>query len=543
MFNLHLLYKFNKQNRYKLKFSPKKTLIAVFSFAYISFNSQEKTNILWLVCEDQSLFFSSYYDSIAKTPNLDELASNGIVYENFFAVSPVCSPSRSSIATGMYPTTIGTQHMRAYKKNKGSINNKTNLPIYSAVPKRKVQFFSENLRKMGYYCSNNSKEDYNMEMSPLAWDESNKNAHWRNRNENQSFFSIFNFNITHESRIWNNYKKHSSDEINKVILPPFFPNNKTIKNDFVTNYKNIEKLDEQVGEIINQLKEDGLYENTVIFFFSDHGGPFPRYKRSIYDTGLKCPLIIKWTKERNELRNDQMISFIDLAPTILELTKSEINHEMEGVSFYNQNNRDHIFAATDRFDEYSDKRRCVRNKEFKLIINCDTNSSIMKPVSYRNNMKTMRVLDSINDLKKNTISMENWYKKTKPKYELYDIVNDPYELNNLYTNKDYDSVFYELKKKLDNWIDKSDYGNITENQILKEMWPNGEKPKLKDPSIIKKDNGINIISNNKNSSVGWRNNKTENWKIYSTDEIINPENSFDIIVFKPGYGSIIKTYQ
>ena len=158
-------------------------------------------------------------------------------------------------------------------------------------------------------------------------------------------------------------------------------------------------------------------------------------------------------------------------------------------------------------------------------------------------MKTMRILDSLNDLKKNTISMESWYKKTKPKYELYDIVNDPYELNNLYTNKDYDSIFYELKKKLDNWIDESDYGNITENQILKEMWPNGEKPKLKDPSIIQKDNGINIISNNNNSSVGWRNNKTENWKIYSTDEKINPENSFEIIVFKPGYGSIIKTYQ
>lgn len=521
----------------------KKTLIAIFSFVYINFNSQEKTNILWLVCEDQSLFFSSYFDSIAKTPNLDEIASNGIVYDNFFAVSPVCSPSRSSIITGMYPTTIGTQHMRAYKKNKDSINSKTNLPFYSAVPKSNIKFFTENLRKMGYFCTNNSKEDYNMEMSPLAWNESNKNAHWRNRNENQPFFSVFNFNITHESRMWGNYKKHSNDEINKIILPPFFPNNNTIKNDFVTNYKNIEKLDKQVGEIINQLKDDGLYENTVIFFFSDHGGPFPRYKRSIYDSGLKCPLIIKWTKTRNEPRNNQMISFIDLAPTILELTKSETNYEMEGVSFYNQNNRDYIFAATDRFDEYTDKRRCVRNKEFKLIINCDTNSSIMKPVMYRQNMKTMRILDSLNDLKQNTISMERWYKKTKPKYELYDIANDPYELNNLYTNKDYDSIFYELKKKLDNWIVKSDYGNIKENQILKEMWPNGEKPKLKDPSIIKKDNGINIISNNINSSVGWRNNKTENWKIYSTDEIINPENSFEIIVFKPGYGSIIKTYQ
>ena len=517
--------------------------IIVFTLFYNGGKTQNKTNILWIVCEDQSLFFSSYYDSIAKTPNINELSSKGTVYDNFFAVSPVCSPSRSSIITGMYPTTIGTQHMRAYKKNKGLTNSKTNLPIYSAVPKIKVQFFTENLRKMGYYCSNNSKEDYNMEMSPLAWDESNKNAHWRNRQENQPFFSVFNFNITHESRIWSNYKKHSLDEINKVILPPFLPNNKSIKNDFITNYKNIEKLDKQVGEIINQLKEDGLYENTVIFFFSDHGGPFPRYKRSIYDSGLKCPLIVKWTETRNEPRNNQMISFIDLAPTILELTKSETNHEMEGVSFYNQNNRDYIFAATDRFDEHTDKRRCVRNKEFKLIINCDTNSSIMKPVLYRQNMKTMRILDSLNDLKKNTISMESWYKKSKPKYELYDVVNDPYELNNLYTNKDYDSIFYELKKKLDYWIDESDYGNITENQILKEMWPNGEKPKLKDPSIIQKDNGVNIISNNNNSSVGWRNNKTENWKIYSTDEIINPENSFEIIVFKPGYGSIIKTYQ
>ncbi len=516
-------------------------VIIVILFKYGG-KTQNKPNILWLVCEDQSLFFSSYYDSIAKTPHLNELSSEGIVYDNFFAASPVCSPNRSSIITGMYPTTIGTQHMRAYKNNKGSINSKTNLPIYSAVPKRKVQFFTENLRKMGYYCSNNSKEDYNMEMSPLAWDESNKNAHWRNRQENQPFFSVFNFNITHESRIWINYQKHSSEDIDNVILPPFLPTNNTIKNDFITNYKNIEKLDKQVGEIIKQLKEDGLYESTVIFFFSDHGGPFPRYKRSIYDSGLKCPLIIKWTEARNKPRNNQMISFIDLAPTILELTKSEITHKMEGVSFYNQNNRDYIFASTDRFDEHTDKRRCVRNKEFKLIINYDTNSSIMKPVSYRQNMKTMRILDSLNNLKKNTNSIKNWYKTTKTKYELYDIINDPYELNNLYKNKDYESVFYDLKKKLDNWIDDSDYGNITEPKMIEEMWPNGKKPELKEPSILTENNGVQIISNNENSSIGWRNNKTENWRIYLSDEIIKPKNSFEILVFKPGFGSIIKTF-
>mgnify|MGYP006083121001 CR=1 FL=1 len=527
-----------------MRLFQKKTIIAIFSFIYINFNSQEKINILWLVCEDQSLFFSSYNDSIAKTPNIEELASKGIVYDNFFSVSPVCSPSRSSIITGMYPTTIGTQHMRAYKKNKGSINTKTNLPIYSAIPKREVKFFTENLRKMGYFCSNNSKEDYNMKMSPLAWDESNKNAHWRNRQENQPFFSVFNFNITHESRIWSNYKKHNSEEINKVILPPFLPNNNIIKNDFITNYKNIEKLDEQLGKIINQLKEDGLYENTVIFFFSDHGGPFPRYKRSIYDSGLKCPLIIKWTEARNELRNNQMISFIDLAPTILELTKSEINHEMEGVSFYNQNNRDYIFAATDRFDEYTDKRRCVRNKEFKLILNCDTNSSIMKPVSYRQNMKTMRILDSINDLKKNNIYIDNWYKKTKPKYELYDIVNDHYELKNLYTNKDYDSVFYELKKKLDNWIDESDYGNMSEEHMLEEMFSNEfRQMKLNLPTIKKSNEGFIIYSNNSGASIGYRTNKNLSWKIIENGNQIISENAFELLMFKPGYELFLETFK
>jgi arylsulfatase A-like enzyme len=522
----------------KLKF----IIVCCFLWVYIKCNSQEKPNILWIVCEDQSLFFSSYGDSIAKTPNIDELALEGTVYENFYAVSPVCAPSRSSIITGMYPTTIGTHNMRAFKNNSDSINHHTNLPIYSAVAKRKVQFFTEILRANGYYCSNNSKQDYNMEMSPLAWDESNKDAHWKNKKENQPFFSVFNFNICHESKIWKNHKQHPSEEINKIILPPFFPKNDIIKNDFVTNYKNIEKLDEQIGKLINQLKNDGLYDKTIIFFYSDHGGPFPRYKRSIYDTGLKCPLIIKWDEKTNGKRNNQMISFIDLAPTIIELSGVKAPENMEGVSFYNSENRDYIFAATERFDEYTDKRRCVRNKEFKVIINYDTNSSIMKPVSYRQKMKTMRVLDSLNDLKKNTISMENWYKKTKPKYELYDIVNDPYELNNLYENKDYDSVFNELKKSLDNWMDESDYGNITESQLLKKMWPNGEKPKLKEPSIIQKDNGINIISNNKNSSIGWRNNKTDNWKICLKDEIINPGNIFEIIVFRPGYGSIIKSY-
>ena len=154
--------------------------------------------------------------------------------------------------------------------------------------------------------------------SPLAWDESSNKGHWRNRENNQPFFSVFNFSVTHESKLWTRDMNFNKDEQNSILLPPTFPEIENIKKDFLTNYKNIERLDEKIGQIINQLKEDGLYDNTIIFFYSDHGGPFPRYKRSIYDTGIKCPLIIKWIDKKEIKRNNQMISFIDFAPTILD---------------------------------------------------------------------------------------------------------------------------------------------------------------------------------------------------------------------------------
>ena len=259
----------------------KNSLILMLILNSISLVCQEKPNILWLVCEDQSLFFAPYGDSNAYTPNINQLANEGTVYENCFTVSPVCSPSRSSIITGMYPTSIGTQNMRSYKKNTKGKKNHLELPYYSPIPNRDIQFFTELMRLNGYYCSNNSKEDYNMMASPLAWDESSINAHWRNREKNQPFFSVFNFNVTHESKIWKN-DINSKFNQKTIDLPKIFPDLDDIKNDFRVNYSNIERLDKQIGKLIHELKEDNLYENTIIFFFSDHGGPFPRYLSLIH---------------------------------------------------------------------------------------------------------------------------------------------------------------------------------------------------------------------------------------------------------------------
>ena len=300
--------------------------------------------------------------------------------------------------------------MRAYKKSsvENEINKHTSLPYYSSKPIKPIRFFTEDLRANGYYCTNNSKEDYNMLTSPLAWDESSQVAHWRNRKNGQPFFSVFNFNVTHESNIWKNNTSYSEEELNNILIPNLFPDNEKIKIDFLTNYKNIEKLDKQIGIIINQLKADSLYENTIIFFFSDHGGPFPRYKRSIYETGLRVPMVAKWIKDTCKGNNYQLVSFVDFAPTILDAANIQREFQFEGVSFFKKDQRQYIYAATDRFDEEIDLRRSVRGNNYKLIYNGDITTPIYKPIIYRKQMKTMQVLDSLHKQNKLNLYFSNW---------------------------------------------------------------------------------------------------------------------------------------
>ena len=507
---------------------------------------QESPNFLWLVCEDQSLFFSMYGDSSANTPNINQLAKDGVVYQNCYTPSPVCAPSRSSLITGMYPTTLGTQHMRAFKKSaaKNTINSHNSLPYYSAKPKKLIRFFTEELRANGYYCSNNSKEDYNMMTSPLAWDESSKTAHWRNREDGQSFFSVFNFNVTHESNIWKNKTVYSKEELENILMPNFFPEDDGIKSDLLTNYKNIEKLDKQIGVILDQLKADGLYENTIIFFFSDHGGPFPRYKRSIYETGLRVPMVAKWIDNTSIGKTDQLVSFVDFAPTILDAANIESEFPFEGLSFNKKNQRKYIYAATDRFDGRIDMRRSIRGKNFKLIYNADTTTPIYKKVAYRQQMKTMQVLDSLNKKQELNTYFSNWFSKDKDHFELYEVSEDYFEANNLIHNSKYEGIFKTLKHYLFAWMEDSDFGNMSESTMLDSMFTSSISiPKLNMPEIVINDLGFLIESNNLHASVGWRNKNEKVWNIYKTNQLINPNDDFEVVLFRPGYEVLIQVFK
>lgn len=518
----------------------------LFIFLVGSSYCQESPNFLWLVCEDQSLFFSMYGDSNANTPHIDQLAKDGIIYKNCYTPSPVCAPSRSSLITGMYPTSIGTQHMRSYKKNvsKTQINPDNKLPYYSPKPSKPVRFFTEDLRAKGYYCTNNAKEDYNMMCSPLAWDESSNAAHWRNRKKGQAFFSIFNFYVTHESSIWKNNHVYDTNKLNSIKVPKIFPASDAIKSDFLANYKNIEILDAKIGVIIDQLKEDGLYDNTIIFFFSDHGGPFPRYKRSIYETGIRCPMIAKWINNIDKLENNQLISFIDFAPTILDAANIERDIPFEGISFYKKDQRNYIYAATDRFDENTDKRRCIRGGNYKLIYNEDTTSPIYNLIEYRKQMKTMQVLDSIQAMNENNSYFSDWYTKQKDRFELYDVTNDYYELNNIISYPEYEQVFKDLRSKLFLWMRESDFGNMSESTMLNNMFtPTMAIPKMGTPEVIMKPSGYVIEPMNLHTSIGWRNKNETSWKIYKPSELIKPTEDFDILLFQPGFEVFIRRYK
>jgi arylsulfatase A-like enzyme len=329
-----------------------------------------RPNILCLVAEDISPLLGAYGDPAAYTPNLDKLAEDGIMYTNVYSVSGVCAPSRAALITGMYPTSFGANNMRTNRRDLPELKG---CPPYEATPGPEVKCYTEFLRAAGYYTTNNDKEDYQFEAPGTAWDESSRFAHWRNRPEGMPFFSIFNFLRSHESQIWNWLEEPKSVKPEDVPVPPIYPDNEVVRKDLATLYTNITIMDMEVGDVIEQLEEDGLMDSTIIIFYSDHGGPMPRGKREILDSGLKVPMIIRLPNSmRAGSLDDQLISFVDIPATILSLAGVEIPEYMHGQAFMGDQQaepREYIYAARDRMDGQTDCRRAVKDKKYKYIRN------------------------------------------------------------------------------------------------------------------------------------------------------------------------------
>ena len=450
-------------------------------------DSESRPNILWISLEDTTPRFGCYGDPIARTPNIDRLAAGGCRFPNAFSTAGVCAPSRSAIITGMYQTSIGTHHMRTGHTNRNTPNRPT---PYSAVLPPYVKTFTEYLRAAGYYCTNNNKTDYQFTPPVTAWDDNSNKGHWRNRAEGQPFFSVFNPTVTHESGMWERDDRPLTTITNpdEVELPPYLPNTPKARTALARQYDNLVTSDARVGKLLDQLEEDGLAENTIVFLWSDHGEGLPRGKRWPYDAGIRIPLIVRWNGELNAgSETDQLVSLIDLGPTVLSLCGVQAPQHLQGQPFLGPQTveRDYIFATRDRSDESYDMIRAVRDKKYKYIRNYYPEKPYLLWVPYRNRhpvMQEMWRLYAEDKLEGDQLVM---FQSPRPVEELYDVENDKFELNNLAEDAGHANVLERMRGALAQWQSEfGDMGDIPEEQMVAKWYPNRVQPQTASPIFI-----------------------------------------------------------
>ncbi len=470
--------------------------------------AKAKPNIIWITCEDISPFVRCFGEENIKTPNIDQLANDGVKYTRAFTTAGVCAPSRSAIITGMHPASIGTQHMRTKAvdpKYRGE-----GVPNYSAVIPAEVKCFPEYLRMEGYYTTNNQKEDYQFDPPVTVWDDSNPTATFRNNTDGKPFFSVFNLFVTHESQLWFQ-KGPLTVNPDSVKVPPYYPDTETVRHDIARLYSNIEIMDAQVGEIIAQLKKDGLYEQSYIFFYSDHGGSLPWMKREVLDRGIHIPLVVKFpNQEYAGTENNELVSAVDFAPTVLSLADIKIPGYMRGQAFLgdqkSETQRKYIYAGRDRMDSKYDRVRAVRDKHFEYIYNYMPEQPAYQDLAYRLQIPMMKeILQLKEEGKLNQYTM-NWFKTPKATEELYDIDKDPDELHNLAGNPAYKEKLEELRTAFRQWEAKvGDMSTVPEKEMV-ETWWNGhdEAPVTAVPEIELTTEGAKITCSTPGASIGYR---------------------------------------
>ncbi|HZG83414.1 sulfatase-like hydrolase/transferase [Paenibacillus sp.] len=456
-----------------------------------------KPNILWISLEDTSPRFGCYGDSLARTPHIDRLASEGTVFRNAFAVAGVCAPSRSAVITGMYPTSIGTHHMRTEHTNAHT----PELPTpYQAVPPAHVKAFPEYLRAEGYFCTNNFKTDYQFASPLTAWDEDGREAHWRHREPGQPFFAVFNYLMTHESSMWGDMvRRHFHPELagqerplvtdpDKVVLPPYLPDTPKTRQALAKYYDLIVEADDFVGGLLQQLEEDGLADNTIVFLWSDHGEGLPRAKRWPYDAGIRVPLIVRWPgRIESGRKSDQLISLIDLGPTVLSLAGAAVPYHLEGQPFLGPDARprEYVFATRDRYDESYDMVRAVRDARFKYIRNYYPEKPYLQWIPFSHAHPAFQELWRLQldgALEGDTKLL---MLRGRPAEELYDCESDPYEIRNLANDPLYREELERLRGALDAWRGKHDaWGDVPEAQMVAQMWPGGVQPQTASPIYV-----------------------------------------------------------
>ncbi len=445
-------------------------LLAIVALA--TARAAEMPNILWISAEDLSAGTLACYGGSAHTPRLDRLAAEGLLFEAAFAAAPVCAPSRSAIITGVMPTTLGSLPMRC----------KATVPAH-------VVGFPKLLREAGFWCTNNSKTDYNLDASfDAGWNQSNRTAHWRTRpRPDQPFFAVFNLTVTHESGLFGGKPEavrrdlppEARREPAAVTVPPFYPDTPLIRRALAQRLELAAALDIEAGQILDDLDADGLADNTVVVFWGDHGEGIPHGKRSLTEHGLRVPLLVrvpeKWRHRAGlpdsggPARTTQLVSLLDLGPTMLALAAIDRPQWMEGRSFLGEGvtGRDVVIAARDRMDAPPGFGRSVRDARFRYVRNFlpwldgDDLPDYATGVAITNELRAVRAVDGLPP-------GARWFSRTtRPADELYDVTADPDELHDLADAPDQRGNLERLRHAVRSWMQETFDTGILPEPILR----------------------------------------------------------------------------
>jgi N-sulfoglucosamine sulfohydrolase len=404
----------------------------------------DRPHILWITAEDMSPTLGCYGDEYATTPNLDRLAGESVRYTRAFASAPVCSPARSSLITGMWASSLGTSQMRS------------SYPIPS-----EVKGYPTFLREAGYFTTNNVKTDYNTADEPRlieeSWDLSSADAHWRDaaREDGQPFFSIFNLMVSHQTRtmVWPHevfeelvQSDLSAEERHDPALapvPPYYPDTEVVRRAQARYYDCVTVMDKQVARLLEQLEEDGLAEDTIVFFYSDHGSGMPRHKRLPHDSGMHVPLLIRFPEKYRHLAPaepgetvDELVTFVDFAPTLLSLLGLPAPDYLQGRAFLGEASGeapDYLYGFRDRVDEVFELTRSIRGKDYRYIRNYLPHLSWIQPSVFSDLGEIRQDITGYarvhaDDL---TEAQRAYAGPVKVVEEFYEVETDPHQVRNL----------------------------------------------------------------------------------------------------------------
>jgi N-sulfoglucosamine sulfohydrolase len=430
----------------------------------------DRPNFVFIAAEDISPDLGCYGSRFVHTPNLDRLASQGARFTRCFTHAPVCAPSRSGMITGMYPTSFGTHHMRS----------KLNVPPPPPT-------FTSILRSAGYHVAWPGKTDFNFDVPAGAFSTTKP---WMKQGPGslpKPCFAFVNINVTHESKIRSSAEEYAQltqrltpaqrVDPGTVVLPPYYPDTPEVRRDVANYFELITAMDYVVGDVLRQIDEQGLAESTVVMFWGDHGWGMPRGKRWVYDSGSRCPLIVRWPgKIKPGTVREDLVAVVDFAPTFLTMAGLDVPARLQGHTILtaqgdgNPEPRKYVYSARDRMDETPDRIRSVRDQRFRYIRNFHPELPYAQRIQYMDQMPTMRAWRRLNAEGKLRGAQTLFFAPTKPAEELYDTQADPHEVENLIksTKPEHLEKLKELRAALDAWIEQTgDLGAVPEEELVR----------------------------------------------------------------------------